>query len=80
MLNKKWAHLPMNHQRSLLISVALDAMSETMGEDIMAREPSEHITDLLTNVRHYCDRYQIDFDDRLETSRCHHESEVQHDE
>ena len=34
------------------------------------------VTDLITDLRHFCDREEIDFDAAVEMSEIHHEEEV----
>jgi hypothetical protein len=35
-----------------------------------------NVTDLITDLRHFCDREEIDFDAAVEMSEIHHEEEV----
>ena len=43
-------------------------------------DPEADVSDLLTNLRHYCDSEKLDFDQLVERSAVHHDAEVQPDD
>lgn len=64
----------MNEQRAALAEKAIEPFIEEFGDDITA------CVDLLTDMMHWCDFHDVDFDDALRQARNHYTAETEEEE
>lgn len=65
----------MNEKRAGWADAALQTFATKTGMKLDI-EPEDVIPDLLTDLMHWCDRNDQDFDDRLRRAREHYEAET----
>jgi len=63
-----------NRIRAERIDAALAAYRSHVGDG--PAEPDEAVTDLLTDLRHYCDRENLDIADRDRLAEIHYQAEL----
>lgn len=59
-----------NQKRIKRMRKAVEMYRDAVGDDFALM--GTVVTDMLTDLQHYCARYGIDFDEKLETSRQHY--------
>lgn len=62
-----------NDQRAEYAEIAIAAFNEVNGDD----EPSSNLSDLLCNLRHWCDRNDVDFEQAALSAEINYNAETE---